>query len=79
LRDDARQEKTLAFEGTDTYRAVKTVYAAQLGMPPEYATLPQVELESPKISRKLSTAWFAQAVDRRFQSCLGAAGSGERR
>jgi hypothetical protein len=74
LSDDAHQEKTLAFENTDTYRAIKTVYATRLGMPPEYATLPQVELESPKLSRKLSTAWFAQAVDRRFQSCLAAAG-----
>jgi uncharacterized protein DUF1615 len=73
LRDDAHQEKTQAFEGTDTYRAIKTVYAAQLGTPPDYATLPQVELESPKLSRKLSTAWFAQAVDRRFQTCLAAA------
>jgi hypothetical protein len=75
LRDDAQQEKTLAFEGTDTYRAIKAVYATRFGPPPEYATLPQVELESPKLSRKLSTAWFAQAVDRRFQSCLAAAGS----
>jgi hypothetical protein len=73
LRDDAHQEKTLAFENTDTYRAIKTVHAAQTGSPPEYATLPQVELESPKLSRKLSTAWFAQTVDRRFQTCLGAA------
>jgi hypothetical protein len=72
LRDDVLVEKSLAFEGTDTYRAIKTVYAGQVG-PPEYAVLPQVELESPKITRKLSTAWFAQAVDRRFQSCLAAA------
>jgi hypothetical protein len=74
LRDDAHQEKTLAFEGTDTYRAIKAAYAARLGTPPEYATLPQVELESPKLTRKLSTAWFAQAVDRRFETCLVAAG-----
>jgi hypothetical protein len=73
LRDDAHQEKTPALEDTDTYRAIKTVYAAQLGTPPDYATLPQVEIESPKVRRKLSTAWFAQGVDRRYQSCLGAA------
>jgi hypothetical protein len=71
LRDDALQEKTLAFETTDTFRAIKTVYAARVGLP-DYAALPQVALESPKITRKLSTAWFAQAVDRRFQTCLAA-------
>src|SRR3954454_2774729 len=64
LQDDVLQEKTLAFETTDTFRAIKTVYAARVGLP-DYAVLPQVQLESPKITRKLSTAWFAQAVDRR--------------
>jgi hypothetical protein len=29
-----------------------------------------VALTSPKISRKLTTAWYAETVDRRFQSCL---------
>jgi Protein of unknown function (DUF1615) len=73
LRDDARQEKTLAFETSDTYRAIKSVFAAKVGSAPEYAILPQVELSSPKLGRKLSTSWYAQAVDRRFQSCLASA------
>jgi hypothetical protein len=76
LKDDARQEKTLAFESTETYRAVKAVYAEEIGTPPDYAILPQVVLESPKLSRRLSTAWFAQSVDRRFQSCLLGAARG---
>jgi hypothetical protein len=69
-RADARQEKTLAFEDSDTYRAIKKVYAEQVKQPPEYATLPQVVLDSPKLSRKRSTAWFAGAVNRRFEECL---------
>jgi hypothetical protein len=73
LRDDARQEKTQSLEKTDTYRAIKSVFAEEMGSEPEYAILPQVVLESPKLSRKLSTAWFAQAVDRRYQACLSAA------
>jgi hypothetical protein len=73
LRDDARQEKTLAFEDTDTVRAVKTAYAERFAVSPEYAVLPDLELTSPKISRKLSTAWFAQSVDRRFSTCLATA------
>ena len=70
LKDDVRKEKEQAFEGTDTYRAIKKVFAEELGSQPEYAILPQVLLESPKLSRRLSTAWFAQAVDSRYQSCL---------
>jgi hypothetical protein len=73
LREDARQEKTQALENTDTYRAIKTVFAEELGVEPDYAVLPQVILESPKLSRKRSTAWFAQTVDRRYQACLASA------
>ncbi len=73
LRDDARREKTLAFESTETYRAIKAVYQEEMGAVPDYAVVPQVMLDSPKLSRPRSTAWFAQSVDRRFASCLSAA------
>jgi hypothetical protein len=73
VRADARLEKTFAFEGTETYQAVKRVFAARTGAAPEYAVLPEVVLESPKMRRKLSTAWFAEGVDRRFRECLGVA------
>jgi hypothetical protein len=73
LRDDARREKTQALETTDTYRAIKTTFAEEMGKEPDYAVLPQVILDSPKLSRKRSTAWFAEAVDRRYQTCLAAA------
>jgi hypothetical protein len=73
LRDDAHREKTQALESTDTYRAIKSVFAEELGVEPDYAVLPQVILDSPKLSRKRSTAWFAQAVDRRYQTCLASA------
>jgi hypothetical protein len=72
LRDDARLEKTFAFEATATWRALTEAFTARLGHA-EYAMLPDVILESPKLSRKLSTAWFAESVDHRYQSCLAAA------
>ncbi|HEY0708999.1 MAG TPA: DUF1615 family protein [Polyangia bacterium] len=77
LRKDALLEKTLALEGTETYRAIKSTYLAKLKRPPAYARLPDVVLDSPKLTRKLSTAWFARAVDRRFAKCLAAAGARE--
>jgi len=34
------------------------------------ALLPSIALESPKITRKLTTDWFARRVDTRFAACL---------
>jgi hypothetical protein len=72
LEDDVRLEKTEGFEATATWKALVASFTAKLGHA-EYAILPEVTLESPKMTRKLSTAWFAQSVDRRYQACLAAA------
>jgi hypothetical protein len=69
LRADAELEKTRAFEETATYHAVKATYATRVG-PPEYAIVPVVVLEGPKLSRKLTTAWYAESVNKRFEACL---------
>jgi hypothetical protein len=72
LRDDVLSEKTFGFEATATWKALTAAFTARLGHA-EYAILPDVALESPKMTRKLSTAWFAESVDRRYQACLAAA------
>lgn len=68
LLHDLRKEKTLELEDTATYRALKAAVAP----PAPYACLPQVAISSPKFARTLSTAWFARAVQRRYDSCLAA-------
>jgi hypothetical protein len=37
------------------------------------AVLPGILLKSPKITRKLTTAWFAKRVDERHQRCMARA------
>ena len=70
IRRDLLSEKTLGFEDTETYRAIKSAAEQRAGRPAPYARLPEVTLDSPKLSRPLSTAWFARAVERRNESCL---------
>jgi hypothetical protein len=43
------------------------------GTPLPRAVLPRITLESPKITRKLTTAWFANRVQRRYQDCVNEA------
>ena len=40
------------------------------------AVLPQIDLDSPKITRKLTTAWFANRVDERYRRCMARASGG---
>jgi len=69
VRRDVRKEKQEDFETTDTFRAVKRVYANETGESPAYAQLPQVTLRSPKLKNERTTAWFARSVEARFQKC----------
>ncbi|AGC42127.1 hypothetical protein MYSTI_00778 [Myxococcus stipitatus DSM 14675] len=69
VRRDVKKEKREDFESTETFRAVKRVYANQTGEAPAYAQLPQVTLQSPKLKGERTTAWFARSVDARFQRC----------
>ena len=42
----------------------------QAGKRQPRAVLPGIQLKSPKITRNLTTAWFAKRVDDREQACV---------
>ncbi|HEX8701886.1 MAG TPA: DUF1615 family protein [Myxococcaceae bacterium] len=70
LRRDVRKEKRADFEQTETWRTVRQVYQRVKGTPPEYERLPEVAIQSPKLSQDRTTAWFARSVNQRFERCM---------
>lgn len=76
LRREVRREKQARFEDTDTWRLVRASYRERTGKEPGYARLPDVALDSPKITRDLTTGWFAKNVKRRFDDCRKRDGTG---
>lgn len=58
------------FEDTQVYRRVFEMAEQTAGKQLPRAILPGITLQSPKITRNLTTAWFAQRVNERYQRCL---------
>ncbi|MCE9957852.1 DUF1615 domain-containing protein [Aeromonas rivipollensis] len=58
------------FAQIDLYHRVFTLADKQAGKRQPRAVLPGIQLKSPKITRNLTTAWFAKRVDDREQACV---------
>ena len=70
IRRDLEQGKSAQFERTRLYRRVFVLAERRSARPVPHAALPRIKLKSPKITRNLTTAWFAQRVDGRYKQCL---------
>ena len=76
------QERSAGFEQTRLHARIFELaelaeLAEQTGRRPlARAVLPKIELHSPKITRPLTTEWFARRVEERWTRCLGRTGQG---
>jgi hypothetical protein len=76
VRRDALLEKRAEFEATPTYRAVQHAYQARFGTALPGAELPDLELSSPKLKSRYTTARYARSVNAHFRTCVGRAQQG---
>ena len=70
IRKALRRSDRLDFGDTALYARIYALADARAGKRLPRAMLPGIQLESPKITRKLTTAWFAQRVDERYRQCM---------
>ena len=70
IRTDLKKEKEKSFEDTQTYLAVQKLYQNKTKKEPIYATMPQVVISGPKLSRDYNTNWFASRVNGRYETCM---------
>lgn len=59
-----------AFEDSALYLRMFEIADKRNGKPLPRATLPRIRLHSPKITRNLTTEWFATRVNRRYRTCI---------
>ena len=72
IAQDLALEKSLDFEKTTTYQTVAQWYA-QKYKKVIAQQIPKISLKSEKITRNLTTEWYANSVNRRYQQCLAVA------
>ena len=74
IRKALEQEGRASLEQTPLWTRSFELADASARQPVPRAVLPRIHLHSPKITRSLTTEWFARRVDERYQRCRGKAG-----
>ena len=70
IRRDLERARDASFERTPLYaRVFAQADAVERGSAPR-AVVPDIVLHGPKITRTLTTSWFAHRVDERYAQCL---------
>ncbi len=69
IRSDLERGTRDEFEYSRLYRALYALAERRAGRKLPRAAMPQIDLESPKITRKLTTEWFATRVEGRYRAC----------
>ena len=69
---DLKREKDADFTQTQAYQWLSQLHQKRFG---KVLTeqIPSIVLKSDKITRKLTTQWYADSVLRRFKSCVARA------
>lgn len=70
IRQDLLLEKQFEFYDTKTYNRTYELAQTKVGKLLTKAEIPNIRLQSPKITSQLTTSWFANKVKRRFNDCL---------
>lgn len=73
IRRALAKANTFDFESGDLYRDVFALAERAAGHALPRALLPEIRLSSPKITRRLTTAWFARRVEARYRACMARA------
>ena len=70
IRNELSSAGRLDFDVSDLVERVYALAELRAGKALPRALLPGITLQSPKITRNLTTAWFATRVDGRYQRCM---------
>ena len=70
IRADLLKEKQPGFTSTRTFIALRERFAASQGKAAPFAIIPDIALNSPKITSNFTTRRFAESVNKRYQACM---------
>jgi hypothetical protein len=73
IRRDLERSRSPDFERSRLYFRLFVLADGVAGTTLPRAVMPRIQLKSPKITRKLTTDWFARRVESRYRTCLARA------